>query len=195
MSFTEARQEMQKGNVYGIFYIPSGFAVDATSGKQPRLSFYTNATYFDRRFLAVSGYEKTVSSTNEGVGLLAGQTGIIIFCKHYLQVFPNSEKEEILEGFLETYFDKLTSEIGLFTYCGGLTRRFGGFEIPEPRAVVGDRLFRCGEKLSGIAANIRDKQYSKRELRLPAWRTGHRQILLRRRRVCKPGIGGIGANR
>ena len=49
---------------------------------------------------------------NEGVGLLAGQTGIIIFCKHYLQVFPNSEKEEILEGFLETYFDKLTSEIG-----------------------------------------------------------------------------------
>ena len=29
---------------------------------------------------------------NEGVGLLAGQTGIIIFCKHYLQVFPNSEK-------------------------------------------------------------------------------------------------------
>lgn len=74
-------------------------------------------------------------------------------------------------------------------------RRFGGFEIPEPRAVVGDRLFRCGEKLSGIAANIRDKQYSKRELRLPAWRTGHRQILLRRRRVCKPGIGGIGANR
>ena len=26
MSFTEARQEMQKGNVYGIFYIPSGFA-------------------------------------------------------------------------------------------------------------------------------------------------------------------------
>ena len=39
MSFTEARQEMQKGNVYGIFYIPSGFAVDATSGKQPRLSF------------------------------------------------------------------------------------------------------------------------------------------------------------
>ena len=45
MSFTEARQEMQKGNVYGIFYIPSGFAVDATSGKQPRLSFYTNGTY------------------------------------------------------------------------------------------------------------------------------------------------------
>lgn len=65
---------------------------------------------------------------NEGVGLLAGQTGIIIFCKHYLQVFPNSEKEEILEGFLETYFDKLTSEIGLFTYCGGLTGALEGLK-------------------------------------------------------------------
>ena len=89
---------------------------------------------------------------NEGVGLLAGQTGIIIFCKHYLQVFPNSEKEEILEGFLETYFDKLTSEIRIIYILRRTYRRFGGFEIPEPRAVVGDRLFRCGEKLSGIAA-------------------------------------------
>ena len=65
---------------------------------------------------------------NEGVGLLAGQTGIIIFCKHYLQVFPNSEKEEILEGFLETYFDKLTSEIGLLTYCGGFTGALEGLK-------------------------------------------------------------------
>lgn len=61
MSFTEARQEMQKGNVYGIFYIPSGFAVDATSGKQPRLSFLYEWYLFDRRFLAVSGYENDVS--------------------------------------------------------------------------------------------------------------------------------------
>ena len=65
---------------------------------------------------------------NEGVGLLAGQTGIIIFCKNYLQVFPNSEKEEILEGFFETYFDKLTSEIGLFTYCGGFTGALEGLK-------------------------------------------------------------------
>ena len=65
---------------------------------------------------------------SEGVGLLAGQTGIIIFCKHYLQVFPNSEKEEILEGFLETYFDKLTSEIGLLTYCGGFTGALEGLK-------------------------------------------------------------------
>lgn len=44
-SFTEARTEMQKGNVYGIFYIPKDFTVEATTGKQPTLSFYTNSSY------------------------------------------------------------------------------------------------------------------------------------------------------
>ncbi|MDH6305118.1 ABC-2 type transport system permease protein [Parabacteroides sp. PF5-5] len=45
MSFTEARQEIQKGTVYGIFYIPKDFSAEATSGKQPTLSFYTNSSY------------------------------------------------------------------------------------------------------------------------------------------------------
>ena len=37
-TFDDARREMQKGNVYGIFYIPKDFAVEATTGKQPTLS-------------------------------------------------------------------------------------------------------------------------------------------------------------
>lgn len=44
-SFTEARKEVQKGTVYGIFYIPADFSVKATTGKQPTVSFYTNASY------------------------------------------------------------------------------------------------------------------------------------------------------
>lgn len=44
-SFAEARQQMQQGHVYGIFYIPSDFFVDVSTGKQPRVSFYTNASY------------------------------------------------------------------------------------------------------------------------------------------------------
>ncbi|MCD8042616.1 MAG: ABC transporter permease [Tannerellaceae bacterium] len=44
-SFTEARMEMQKGNIYGIFYIPEDFSKDATTGKQPTISYYTNGTY------------------------------------------------------------------------------------------------------------------------------------------------------
>jgi ABC-2 type transport system permease protein len=44
-SFAEARIAMQKGEVYGIYYIPEGFSTDVVSGKQPKLSFYTNGTY------------------------------------------------------------------------------------------------------------------------------------------------------
>lgn len=44
-SFEEARKEMQRGNIHGIYYIPKDFAADATAGRQPKLSFYTNATY------------------------------------------------------------------------------------------------------------------------------------------------------
>lgn len=35
VSFEEARQAMQEGKVYGIFYIPKNFGVDATAGRQP----------------------------------------------------------------------------------------------------------------------------------------------------------------
>jgi ABC-2 type transport system permease protein len=44
-TFEEARVEMQKGNIYGIFYIPKDFQKEASSGKQPLVSFYTNGSY------------------------------------------------------------------------------------------------------------------------------------------------------
>lgn len=44
-SFTDARIAMQQGKIYGIYYIPEDFSVNATSGKQPKLSFYTNNAY------------------------------------------------------------------------------------------------------------------------------------------------------
>ena len=45
-SFTEARSAMQRGEIYGFFYIPKGLTEDAIANRQPRLSFYTNETYF-----------------------------------------------------------------------------------------------------------------------------------------------------
>lgn len=45
VSFEEARKEMQKANIYGIFYIPEDFQREVTSGKQPTLSFYTNGAF------------------------------------------------------------------------------------------------------------------------------------------------------
>lgn len=44
-SFSEARKAMQKGEIYGFFYIPKGLTEDAIANRQPRLSFYTNETY------------------------------------------------------------------------------------------------------------------------------------------------------
>lgn len=45
-SFSEARRAMQRGEIYGFFYIPQGLTEDAIANRQPRLSFYTNETYF-----------------------------------------------------------------------------------------------------------------------------------------------------
>lgn len=46
MNFSEARKAMQKGDIYGIWYIPKDFTKDATTSKQPRLDYYSNMAYF-----------------------------------------------------------------------------------------------------------------------------------------------------
>lgn len=45
-SFTEARQAMQRGEIYGFFRIPKGTTEQAMASKQPRVSFYTDEAYF-----------------------------------------------------------------------------------------------------------------------------------------------------
>lgn len=45
-SFTEARQAMQRGEIYAIFRIPKGTTEAALTQRQPVISFYTNDTYF-----------------------------------------------------------------------------------------------------------------------------------------------------
>lgn len=44
-SFAEAREAMQKNEIYGFFYIPKGTQEKASSQEQPKISIYTNATY------------------------------------------------------------------------------------------------------------------------------------------------------
>lgn len=41
---TEARQAMQRGDIYGFYYIPEGTAAKAQAQRQPKVSFYTNNT-------------------------------------------------------------------------------------------------------------------------------------------------------
>ena len=44
-SYQEAREEMQKGHIYGIFVINEGFYRDLLSFKRPQLDFYTTNAY------------------------------------------------------------------------------------------------------------------------------------------------------
>lgn len=44
-SIEEARRAMQRGEVYGFFYLPRGLSEQAQSQKQPTLSFYTNNSF------------------------------------------------------------------------------------------------------------------------------------------------------
>lgn len=45
-NFNEARKAMQRGEIYGFFHIPRGLTEAAIANRQPKLSFYTNDTYF-----------------------------------------------------------------------------------------------------------------------------------------------------
>lgn len=42
---SEARKAMQRGDIYGFFYIPKNTAKDAISQRTPTISFYTNNSY------------------------------------------------------------------------------------------------------------------------------------------------------
>lgn len=44
-NFSEARQAMQEGKVYGIYLIPKDMSKDVMANRQPKVSFYLNNTY------------------------------------------------------------------------------------------------------------------------------------------------------
>lgn len=43
-TFNEARTAMQRGEIYGFYYIPEGLSAEAQAQRQPKVSFYTNNT-------------------------------------------------------------------------------------------------------------------------------------------------------
>lgn len=44
-SANEARAAMQRGEIYGFYYIPKGLSADAQKQQQPTISFYTNNSF------------------------------------------------------------------------------------------------------------------------------------------------------
>lgn len=45
-SFPEAHRAMRRRDIYGFFYIPKGTTEKALANRQPRISFYTNESYY-----------------------------------------------------------------------------------------------------------------------------------------------------
>jgi ABC-2 type transport system permease protein len=71
-SFAEARLEMQKRTVYGVYLIPSDFSAGATTGKQPVLSFYINASYLVPATFLFQDMKTASVLANASVGLQQG---------------------------------------------------------------------------------------------------------------------------
>lgn len=44
-SVSDAREAVQRGEIYGFFLLPEGFSAEVQSQKQPRVSFYSNYSY------------------------------------------------------------------------------------------------------------------------------------------------------
>ena len=66
-SFTQARQDMQEGKIYGFFLIPENFQADLLAGRGPVISFYTNMTYFVPGSLLFKTFKATAIYTKAGV--------------------------------------------------------------------------------------------------------------------------------
>lgn len=64
-SFTEAREAMQRGEIYAIFRIPKGTTEAALTQRQPIVSFYTNDSYY----IAASLLMKDMRKMAEMAGL------------------------------------------------------------------------------------------------------------------------------
>ena len=73
VDFPAAREIMQKGDVYGILLIPKNFAKDAATGKQPKLSFYTNNSYLIAGSLLFKDLKTISVLASASVGLQTGR--------------------------------------------------------------------------------------------------------------------------
>lgn len=65
--FKEARQAMQRAEIYGIFHIPAGFKKEVAMGKEPVVSFYTNETYLLPSSLAYKDMRMQAALANGAV--------------------------------------------------------------------------------------------------------------------------------
>lgn len=68
-SFQEARTKMQEGHLYGIFYIPKDFAKEASTGKQPSISYYMNNSFLIAGSLSFKDMKTVATLMNASAGM------------------------------------------------------------------------------------------------------------------------------
>jgi len=81
LSFHEARQRMEKAEIFGVFVIPREFSKDAVSGDRPKLSFYTNNAFLisgsllfqDMKTISVLASASVGLQTAEAKGYTVGE--------------------------------------------------------------------------------------------------------------------------
>ncbi|MDE7402708.1 MAG: ABC transporter permease [Muribaculaceae bacterium] len=73
-SYTDARQMLQEGKVYGFFLIPENFEADLMAGRGPALSFYTNMSYFVPGSMLYRTFASTAIYTKAGTVLGVAQS-------------------------------------------------------------------------------------------------------------------------
>lgn len=66
-SFHEAMAMVDRGEIYGFFYIPDGFQKDAISGRTPTLTYYSNMAYFVPGTLSFKGFKTLAVSTSGSI--------------------------------------------------------------------------------------------------------------------------------
>lgn len=67
-NFAEARNAMQRGEIYGFFYLPEGTTASAMRSEQPKISFYSNAAYLVASSLAYKDMRMMAELASGAVG-------------------------------------------------------------------------------------------------------------------------------
>lgn len=73
-SYGEARDAMQRGEIYGYFLIPENFQADLMSGRKPDITFYTNMAYYVPASLLFKTFKATAIYTKAGVAVSVVQS-------------------------------------------------------------------------------------------------------------------------
>ncbi|MDO5074638.1 MAG: ABC transporter permease [Bacteroidales bacterium] len=72
-SIGEARRAVQRGHIYGFYYLPEGTTRQLTRGERPKVSFYTNNAFL----MAGSLLYKDMRTMSELAGGAAGRTQLL----------------------------------------------------------------------------------------------------------------------